>query len=94
MDYCVDILWVRIPFDCDETVNVVADTWASSEERWRSEGVQPGGPRSRRGVVGTWFDKDHDPHGPAGPTAFWKVAERPESDDESDGEGEDLAWLH
>jgi hypothetical protein len=27
------------------------------EERWKSEGVQLGGARSARGVVGTWFDK-------------------------------------
>lgn len=68
------------------------DTCVSSEERWRSEGIQPGGPRSLRGVVGTWFDKDHDPHGPAGPTAFWKVAElTDEEDDESD---EYALWLH
>nr|OQO25154.1 hypothetical protein B0A51_09221 [Rachicladosporium sp. CCFEE 5018] len=45
-------------------------------ERWRSEGIQVGGLRSARGVLGNWFDKDYDMHGPAGPTAFWK-----ESDD-------------
>lgn len=27
------------------------------EARWRSEGIQVGGPRSARGVIGTWFDK-------------------------------------
>lgn len=27
------------------------------EERWKSEGVQVGGRRSARGVVGNWFDK-------------------------------------
>ncbi|KAJ4270280.1 hypothetical protein NW762_001956 [Fusarium torreyae] len=43
-------------------------------ERWRSEGIQIGGVRSARGVVGNWFDRDYDPHGPAGPTAFWKGA--------------------
>lgn len=46
------------------------------EERWRSEGVQVGGIRSKRGVVGTWFDKDYDVHGPVGPTAFWKLSDR------------------
>ncbi|KAL5114315.1 hypothetical protein ACEQ8H_007790 [Pleosporales sp. CAS-2024a] len=46
------------------------------EERWRSEGIQVGGVRSKRGVIGTWFDKDFDPHGPAGPTAFWKVRDK------------------
>jgi len=43
------------------------------EARWRSESIQIGGPRSARGVIGTWFDKDYDPNGPAGPTAFWKL---------------------
>lgn len=42
------------------------------EERWKSEGIQIGGVRSARGVLGFWFDKDLDEHGPAGPTAFWK----------------------
>jgi hypothetical protein len=28
-----------------------------SEERWRSEGIQVGGIRSARGVLGHWFDK-------------------------------------
>ena len=45
------------------------------EERWRSEGVQIGGIRSARGILGTWFDKDYDPHGPAGPTGFWKLSD-------------------
>ncbi|KAI4163210.1 MAG: hypothetical protein LQ342_003143 [Letrouitia transgressa] len=44
----------------------------NGEERWRSEGVQVGGIGSRRGVIGTWFDKDFNEEGPAGPTAFWK----------------------
>ncbi|AEO55468.1 hypothetical protein MYCTH_2299331 [Thermothelomyces thermophilus ATCC 42464] len=46
------------------------------EERWKSEGVQIGGIRSARGVVGTWFDKDFNPQGPCGPTAFWKISDR------------------
>lgn len=63
----------------------------SGEERWRSEGVQVGGLRSKRGIIGTWFDKDHDPHGPAGPTAFWKISDRtsPLPDEEGSGEVED-----
>jgi len=44
------------------------------EERWKSEGIQVGGPGSARGVIGNWFEKDYDAHGPAGPTAFWKVS--------------------
>jgi hypothetical protein len=68
-------------------------TFESSEERWCSEGIQPGGPCSSRGVVGTWFDKEHDPHGPAGPTAFWKIFDPRhdevwEDEDESDSDDE------
>jgi hypothetical protein len=37
--------------------------------------VQVGGLRSARGILGNWFDKDYDVHGPAGPTAFWKVTD-------------------
>ena len=29
----------------------------NGEERWKSEGVQIGGRKSARGVVGNWFDK-------------------------------------
>ncbi|KAK5657733.1 hypothetical protein OQA88_2806 [Cercophora sp. LCS_1] len=54
----------------------------SGQERWKSEGIQLGGVRSARGVVGNWFDRDFDPHGPCGPTAFWKVSDRgPKNDD-------------
>jgi len=35
----------------------LADHNALSEERWRSEGIQIGGVRSARGVLGYWFDK-------------------------------------
>jgi hypothetical protein len=90
------------------------------QERWKSEGIQIGGVRAARGVVGNWFDRlvnvlisspflvpplfsssffffffssplsllpcfafanilrisrDHDPRGPAGPTAFWKLSD-------------------
>ncbi|KJR83446.1 f-box domain protein, cyclin-like protein [Sporothrix schenckii 1099-18] len=41
--------------------------------RWRSEGIQVGGRRSGRGVLGNWFDAGFDRRGPCGPTAFWKV---------------------
>ncbi|KAF2825229.1 hypothetical protein CC86DRAFT_325183 [Ophiobolus disseminans] len=65
------------------------------EERWRSEGIQVGGLRSERGVVGSWFDKDFDPHGPAGPTAFWKVSDRGVGDgDVSDSDEEDQEGGH
>ncbi|KAH7336270.1 hypothetical protein BKA65DRAFT_538423 [Rhexocercosporidium sp. MPI-PUGE-AT-0058] len=48
----------------------------NGEERWGSEGIQIGGIQSARGVLGHWFDKDHDIHGPAGPTAFYKVSDQ------------------
>ncbi|CAI6332056.1 unnamed protein product [Periconia digitata] len=41
------------------------------EERWASDGIQVGGIGSSRGVIGTWFDKDFDLHGPAGPTGMY-----------------------
>ncbi|CAJ2512352.1 Uu.00g053670.m01.CDS01 [Anthostomella pinea] len=44
-------------------------------ERWRSESIQLGGVKSAKGVLGNWFDKDFDPRGPAGPTAFWKISD-------------------
>ncbi|KAK3390523.1 hypothetical protein B0H63DRAFT_465889 [Podospora didyma] len=52
-------------------------------ERWKSESIQLGGIRSARGVVGNWFDSNFNPHGPCGPTAFWKV-----SDEDPKPEGE------
>jgi hypothetical protein len=58
----------------------------SGEERWRSDGIQVGGVRSQRGVIGTWFDKDFDSHGPAGPTAFWKISDNNLLDDDDDDE--------
>lgn len=29
----------------------------SGQERWKSEGIQIGGRRSAKGVVGNWFEK-------------------------------------
>lgn len=37
-------------------------------------------------MLGNWFDKDFDRHGPAGPTAFWKVSDYIEDGKEGDGE--------
>jgi hypothetical protein len=65
----------------------------SGEERWRSDGIQVGGLRSQRGVIGTWFDKDFDSHGPAGPTAFWKICDRGlDEEDAGDSEDEEGIW--
>jgi hypothetical protein len=55
------------------------------EERWRSEGIQVGGLRSARGVLGNWFDKNYDMHGPAGPTAFWKITDELEDNRDTTG---------
>ncbi|TIC99359.1 hypothetical protein CH35J_005550 [Colletotrichum higginsianum] len=52
--------------------------------RWRSEGIQIGGVGSARGVMGHWFDNDYDPHGPCGPSAFFKVSDRAPSPKEDD----------
>ncbi|KAE9380115.1 hypothetical protein N431DRAFT_323198 [Stipitochalara longipes BDJ] len=62
------------------------------EERWASEGIQVGGLKSSRGVLGHWFDKDHDVHGPAGPTAFWKVNDHLDDGADFDSEEEDDDW--
>ena len=72
MDDSQCVLWVSGAFLLGFRATVWELTY-DSEERWRSEGIQIGGIGTRRGVLGTWFDKDFDPHGPAGPTAFWKV---------------------
>ncbi|KAL2016273.1 hypothetical protein VTK56DRAFT_4017 [Thermocarpiscus australiensis] len=48
----------------------------NGEERWKSEGIQLGGIRSARGVVGTWFDKDYNERGPCGSMAYWKMSDR------------------
>ncbi|CAK7228008.1 hypothetical protein SCUCBS95973_006737 [Sporothrix curviconia] len=45
----------------------------NGQPRWRSEGIQIGGRRSGRGVMGNWFDTDYNRRGPCGPTAFWKL---------------------
>jgi hypothetical protein len=37
-------------------------------------------------VIGTWFDKDFDPHGPAGPTAFWKISDQNFAEDDDEEE--------
>lgn len=66
-------------------------SFGSDEERWRSEAIQIGGLRSKRGVVGIWYDKSFDPHGPAGPTAFWKVKEL--SSDNQEDEDDDNDWM-
>jgi len=61
----------------------------SGQERWKSEGIQIGGPGSQRGVFGHWFDKDFDEHGPAGPTAFWKISNEIDERDGLGSEGDD-----
>lgn len=36
-------------------------------------------------MIGNWFDKDFDIHGPAGPTAYWKISDEVSHAVESDG---------
>jgi hypothetical protein len=36
-------------------------------------------------VLGTWFDKDYDEQGPAGPTAFWKISDHISEEDKKVG---------
>ncbi|ETS82573.1 hypothetical protein PFICI_04449 [Pestalotiopsis fici W106-1] len=65
----------------------------SGQERWRSESVQIGGVKSAKGVLGNWFDKDYDPRGPAGPTAFWKISDKTTQGSEKElltGDDEDV----
>ncbi|KAI3331333.1 hypothetical protein F4824DRAFT_475427 [Ustulina deusta] len=59
-------------------------------ERWRSESVQVGGVKSAKGVLGHWFDKDFDPRGPAGPTAFWKITDQSGTSHDAEANGNDL----
>lgn len=56
MDYLFHLPRVRhtVPF-IQETPKLTPHP--NSEERWRSEGIQIGGPGSARGVLGNWFDK-------------------------------------
>ncbi|KAI1177451.1 hypothetical protein F4777DRAFT_577012 [Nemania sp. FL0916] len=59
-------------------------------ERWRSESIQVGGVKSAKGVVGHWFDRDFDPQGPAGPTAFWKISDNKGSSQGEGSNGDDI----
>jgi hypothetical protein len=38
-------------------------TCDSGEERWRSEGIQVGGLRANRGVIGTWVSRWYTDYG-------------------------------
>ena len=80
MDYLVNLPWVSSTESHQDTrgsprsvIHKAYDSQSDShlryrEERWRSEGIQIGGIRSARGILGNWFDKDFDLHGPVGPT--------------------------
>jgi hypothetical protein len=39
-----------------------------------------------------WFDKDFDPSGPAGPTAFWKISDHNLEEEEDEEEGIVVQW--
>lgn len=65
----------NLPMDDDFVTRWTTFSVFHGEPRWKSEGVQIGGLKSARGILGNWFDKDFDAHGPAGPTGFWKISE-------------------
>ncbi len=51
-------------------------TWVvrySGFDRWRLEGVQIGGCRSPRGIVGIWSDIERADLSPVGPFTYWFV---------------------
>lgn len=52
-----------------------SSSFYSGQERWKTDGIQVGGVRSARGVLGFWFDSEFDRHGPVGPTATWKASD-------------------
>lgn len=64
-----------LPPEDDPVIRWTTFSVFHGEPRWKSEGVQIGGFKSARGILGNWFDKDFDAHGPAGPTGFWKISE-------------------
>jgi len=64
-----------LPLEDDLVIRWTTFSVFHGEPRWKSEGVQIGGLKSARGILGNWFDKDFDVHGPAGPTGFWKISE-------------------
>lgn len=52
------------------------------DNHWRVEGVQLGGVRSARGVVGNWFECIAEEPSERGPTAFWKATDSDVASDE------------
>ncbi|TLS28254.1 hypothetical protein PpBr36_01288 [Pyricularia pennisetigena] len=67
----------------------------AGQERWSSEGIQIGGPKSAKCIIGNWFDIHHDPTGPVGPSAFWKISDRdPGSNDDKFSTSDVLPWFY
>ncbi|KAH6889327.1 hypothetical protein B0T10DRAFT_487770 [Thelonectria olida] len=56
------------------TTGIIPD----GQVRWRSEGIQVGGVRSARGVVGTWFPSNYEIRDPCGPMLYWKISGSPD----------------
>jgi len=95
VEYRLGFQWVSLYPSRTRARACIANYKDSDEERWRSEAIQVGGLGSKRGVVGIWYDKSFDPHGPAGPTAFWKIKDAQISEVDEDDEDMELeeGWI-
>ncbi|BGP26867.1 F-box domain, Skp2-like domain protein [Rhodotorula toruloides] len=49
------------------------------EDRWSMNGVQPGGPKSKMGILGIWSCADRSEEGPNGPFWYWPHVSPPEA---------------
>lgn len=66
-------------------------TWVvrySGFDRWRLEGIQVGGCKSRRGIVGMWSDVERADLSPVGPFTYW-MAEDGGEEGAAQGSGAD-----
>ncbi|KAL9594896.1 MAG: hypothetical protein Q9219_006773 [cf. Caloplaca sp. 3 TL-2023] len=57
----------------DKEIRWTLHCTTNNGERWRSEGIQIGGPNSGRGVLGTYFNEDDPESVCIGPTAYQKI---------------------
>ncbi|KAH8839194.1 hypothetical protein MCOR27_005831 [Pyricularia oryzae] len=84
----------KVRFTPDGEVRWTTISVFAGQERWSSEGIQIGGPKSAKCIVGNWFDVNHDPTGPVGPSAFWKISDRdPEVNDDKFSTSDVLPWF-
>ncbi|KAJ8292482.1 hypothetical protein OF846_004260 [Rhodotorula toruloides] len=49
------------------------------EDRWSMNGVQPGGPKSKMGILGIWSCADRSEEGPNGPFWYWPHVAKPDA---------------